>query len=184
MAARNWTPEQRAEQAKWIRQHKPWELSTGAKTSKGKRKVARNGFKHGCNIRMTRDEYIGLIRKMNPSIADDPELLGPFLAKMTFYDESPAREDNLKPIIRLLTQAQSILKKSKHTVLTIKDVESARTHIKPMIKELCSVSTKVMDTCDLLMTLGRLLEDETKDREPFKSTKLVEKVLEQLQKQP
>ena len=43
MAARTWTPEQRARQAELIRTWQPWEQSTGPKTPDGKAKAARNG---------------------------------------------------------------------------------------------------------------------------------------------
>lgn len=47
MAARQWTPEQRKEQSLKIRQWKPWEHSTGAKTLAGKAIASRNAFKGG-----------------------------------------------------------------------------------------------------------------------------------------
>lgn len=43
MAARTWTPEQRARQAELIRNWKPWDQSTGPKTPDGKAKAAHNG---------------------------------------------------------------------------------------------------------------------------------------------
>ena len=158
MAARNWTPEQREAQAQRIREYKPWELSTGAKTSKGKRKVARNGLKHGCSVRMTREAYMSLIRSMNPALADDSELLEPLLAKLKFNQEAFTNEDDLKPIIRQLTRAQSLIKKSKRIVWTIGDVESLRKHINPMVDELFTVSSCIMDTCELLIKLAKKLE--------------------------
>lgn len=168
MAARQWTPEQREQQAKRIREHKPWELSTGAKTSKGKRKVSRNGFKHGCSVRMTREEYIGFIRKMSPAIVDNTDLLEPLLAKMTFYDETSANQEDIKPIIRQLIQAQALIKHTKRTVWTINDIEEARRHIKPIIQELCQVSKFAMDACELLIALGKSLENNSQDKKPFK----------------
>jgi hypothetical protein len=45
--ARTWTPEQRRAQAEAIRRWRPWEKSTGPKTSEGKRRVARNPDKGG-----------------------------------------------------------------------------------------------------------------------------------------
>lgn len=47
MAARHWTPEQRTQQSKKIRQWQPWKKSTGAKTPKGKAIASRNAFKGG-----------------------------------------------------------------------------------------------------------------------------------------
>lgn len=41
------TPEHRALRAELIRRWKPWEKSTGAKSTEGKAKVARNGYKGG-----------------------------------------------------------------------------------------------------------------------------------------
>lgn len=42
-----WTPERRARQAELIRLWKPWEKSTGPRTSEGKSKTARNAWKGG-----------------------------------------------------------------------------------------------------------------------------------------
>ena len=42
-----WTPERRARQAELIRKWKPWEGSTGPRTTEGKAHAARNGFKGG-----------------------------------------------------------------------------------------------------------------------------------------
>lgn len=45
--ARQWTTEQRAQQSEKIKQWKPWEKSTGAKTFEGKAISSRNAFKGG-----------------------------------------------------------------------------------------------------------------------------------------
>lgn len=42
-----WTPERRVRQAELIRLWKPWEKSTGPRTSDGKAKAARNAWKGG-----------------------------------------------------------------------------------------------------------------------------------------
>ncbi len=42
-----WTAERRARQAELIRTWKPWERSTGPRTTEGKERTARNGFKGG-----------------------------------------------------------------------------------------------------------------------------------------
>ena len=47
MAARQWTLEQRQEQAEKIRQWQPWTQSTGARTQEGKVVSSQNAFKHG-----------------------------------------------------------------------------------------------------------------------------------------
>ena len=47
MAARRWTPEQRAQQSAKIQQWQPWNNSTGAKTLEGKAIASRNAFKGG-----------------------------------------------------------------------------------------------------------------------------------------
>jgi hypothetical protein len=44
---RLWTPEERERQAMLIRQWKPWQQSTGAKTAEGKRNSSQNALKHG-----------------------------------------------------------------------------------------------------------------------------------------
>ncbi|MEI6707733.1 MAG: hypothetical protein WCK96_11430 [Methylococcales bacterium] len=50
MAARRWTPEQRAQQAAKIRQWQPWNNSTGAKTPEGKAIASRNAYKGGTRV--------------------------------------------------------------------------------------------------------------------------------------
>ena len=47
MAARNWTPEQRQQQAERIRAWSPWERSTGPRTAEGKARASRNAWKGG-----------------------------------------------------------------------------------------------------------------------------------------
>ena len=47
MAARNWTPEQRQQQAERIRTWSPWQQSTGPRTAEGKARASRNAWKGG-----------------------------------------------------------------------------------------------------------------------------------------
>ena len=47
MAARQWTPEQRAQQREAIKRWKPWTLSTGPVSAQGQAKSSRNAFKGG-----------------------------------------------------------------------------------------------------------------------------------------
>ena len=47
MAARNWTPEQRQQQAERIRAWSPWEQSTGPRSAEGKAKASRNAWQGG-----------------------------------------------------------------------------------------------------------------------------------------
>jgi len=47
MAARKWTPEQRAAQSKAIHTWQPWQHSTGAKTAEGKAIISRNAYRGG-----------------------------------------------------------------------------------------------------------------------------------------
>lgn len=47
MAARKWTPEQRAAQSKAIHNWQPWQHSTGARTFSGKAIVSRNAYSGG-----------------------------------------------------------------------------------------------------------------------------------------
>ena len=47
MAARQWTLEQRKQQALKIAQWQPWQHSTGAKTVEGKASASRNAYKGG-----------------------------------------------------------------------------------------------------------------------------------------
>lgn len=45
--ANGWTPERRAKHAEAIKRWKPWEKSTGPKTSEGKEASKMNGWKGG-----------------------------------------------------------------------------------------------------------------------------------------
>ena len=44
--ANGWTPERKAKQSELIRQWKPWQQSTGAKTVEGKKIVSRKAVKY------------------------------------------------------------------------------------------------------------------------------------------
>jgi hypothetical protein len=48
MAARKWTPEQKARQAALIRTWAPWKQSTGPTTSAGKKVSAKNAVNYSC----------------------------------------------------------------------------------------------------------------------------------------
>ena len=58
MSKNGWTQERRLRQSEVIRNWKPWEKSTGAKTSQGKEKSKMNAYKHG-----GRSDSINLIKK-------------------------------------------------------------------------------------------------------------------------
>lgn len=45
--SKGWTEERRKQQAERCRRNKPWEKSTGPKTSAGKQRSKRNAIKHG-----------------------------------------------------------------------------------------------------------------------------------------
>ena len=60
MSTRKWTPEQRLRQSKAIRSWKPWERSTGAKTSHGKAISSKNATKAGDSVYVRE-----LIKQMN-----------------------------------------------------------------------------------------------------------------------
>lgn len=62
MAARHWTPEQRAQQSAKIKQWQPWTKSTGAKTQEGKAKSSRNAFKGG-GYRLLKKQMVELLRE-------------------------------------------------------------------------------------------------------------------------
>jgi hypothetical protein len=50
MAARNWTPEQRRQQAEKIRAWSPWAKATGPRSDEGKARASRNAWMGGCRI--------------------------------------------------------------------------------------------------------------------------------------
>ena len=68
MAARSWTQEQRERQREAIQGWRPWEQSTGPKTSDGKSRVSRNGWKGGTRqvLRELSQVLNGLRENTNP----------------------------------------------------------------------------------------------------------------------
>ena len=63
-----WTPERRAKQSELIRNWRPWERSTGPKTTEGKAKVSRNPWKGGERPALRR--LSRLLREMDGANAD------------------------------------------------------------------------------------------------------------------
>jgi len=57
MDKNGWTPERRKKQSEAIKRWKPWEQSTGAKTSQGKQKSKMNAYKHGARSNLIRSLY-------------------------------------------------------------------------------------------------------------------------------
>jgi hypothetical protein len=53
--ANGWTPERKAKQSALIRNWKPWEKSTGAKTKEGKKISSQNAITHGTFTEETRE---------------------------------------------------------------------------------------------------------------------------------
>ena len=47
MAARNWTPEQRQQQAERIKAWSPWKQSTGPRSAEGKARASLNAWRDG-----------------------------------------------------------------------------------------------------------------------------------------
>ena len=74
MAARTWTPEQRARQAELIRTWKPWSQSTGPKTPDGKAKASRNGDP-GWMWAAERAEVRALRQHVNELLKENRELM-------------------------------------------------------------------------------------------------------------
>ena len=71
MAARQWSPEQRARQSVKIQQWRPWARSTGPKTEEGKVASAGNANKHGLRGR----KWLELARDVNDYLRDQRERL-------------------------------------------------------------------------------------------------------------
>ncbi len=61
---RKWTPQERQIQRELIKQWKPWEQSTGARTKEGKARSSQNALKHGFRSR----EQIELRKQVNELI--------------------------------------------------------------------------------------------------------------------
>ncbi|GBG15386.1 ATPase P [Novimethylophilus kurashikiensis] len=61
-----WTPEARRLQSELIRRWKPWQQSTGPKTSEGKAVVSQNGYKGG--LRQQLRELSKLLREQKKSL--------------------------------------------------------------------------------------------------------------------
>jgi hypothetical protein len=63
-----WTPERRTRQSKLVRNWRPWERSTGPKSTEGKAIVARNAYSGA-----TRP----LLRELARALRQQTQLLGP-----------------------------------------------------------------------------------------------------------
>ena len=71
--ASGWTPERRKKQSELIKTWKPWEKSTGAKTTEGKNKSKMNALKHGCRSELFRklDTYMAAQNRMAREIRNE-----------------------------------------------------------------------------------------------------------------
>lgn len=67
---RNWTPEQRQRQRELIQRWKPWEKSTGAKTTEGKKRSSQNSYKTGTSL-----EVRELIKFLNGLLREQRDLI-------------------------------------------------------------------------------------------------------------
>ncbi len=59
---KGWTPERRAKQAAAIRRWKPWQKSTGPKSTAGKQKASQNAYKEGGWAELQRE--LRVLKKM------------------------------------------------------------------------------------------------------------------------
>ena len=62
MPGRKWTAKQRKAQAESIRRSRPWDKSTGPRTTEGKAKTSQNALKHGVRSRVVMD-YRRVVRE-------------------------------------------------------------------------------------------------------------------------
>ena len=71
--ANGWTPERRKKQSELIKSWKPWEKSTGARSSEGKNKSKMNALKHGCRSEEFRklETYMAAQNKMIREIENE-----------------------------------------------------------------------------------------------------------------
>lgn len=164
MAARKWTDEQRKAQAEKLKQTKPWELSTGPKTTKGKKKVAQNGRKNANSKNLTKDEYIAIIKQMNPKLVEDSELLEEMLSGITFKEEQASKKPtkDIEPMIRTMTVVNGVFREVKRDMWTIKDVETARKKVDVIIRKLIKTTNMTMEACQQLHNLHKKYEYEEK----------------------
>lgn len=68
--ATSWTPERRARQAELIRSWRPWEKSTGPKTTEGKCRSRNNRYRGG-----KRPKLRELLREVRQALADQRDAL-------------------------------------------------------------------------------------------------------------
>lgn len=78
MAARNWTPEQRKQQAEAIRRWSPWAQSTGPRSPEGKATASRNRWRGG-HREMLRELGRALRAQHAALEAIDPTAPGPLI---------------------------------------------------------------------------------------------------------
>ena len=73
VAVPDWTIERRARQSAAIRQWRPWERSTGPRTSEGKGRVARNAWRGG-----RRAEFRQLICQVREMLSEQADRLSDY----------------------------------------------------------------------------------------------------------
>lgn len=162
MAARQWTEEQRKAQAEKLKQTKPWELSTGPKTTKGKKKVALNGRKNVSPTNMTKAEYVAELKKMSPALANNPEAIELLLSNMTFKETNPSMCHEFEPVIRTLTIVNGVAREVKRDLWTFKDVETARQKADIAIRKLIKSSKMMMEAAQQIHDAQKRLEEQAK----------------------
>ena len=64
-----WTDERRQKQRELIQTWKPWEQSTGARTSEGKAISSRNAYKHGIA------ELKAMLKELNQMLREEKKLM-------------------------------------------------------------------------------------------------------------
>ena len=62
MPGRKWTAKQRKAQAESIRRSRPWDKSTGPRTTEGKAKTSQNALKHGVRSKVVK-KYRQIVRE-------------------------------------------------------------------------------------------------------------------------
>lgn len=162
MAARQWTEEQRKAQAEKLKQTKPWELSTGPKTTKGKKKAALNGRKNISPKNMNREDYIAVLKKINPELASNPENIELLLGNMTFKDSNSSICHEFEPVIRTMTIINGVVREVKRDIWTFKDLETARQKADIAIRKLMKGSTMMMEVAQQIHDTQKKLEEQAK----------------------
>lgn len=170
---RSWTPEQRAEQSRKLRERKIWLAATGPKTPEGKSASSRNAYKHGGYSAATKqeDRWITAFLRYNKlclaawkflleqgdvpdkSQESDPDfqtnelidLLKKHLQTQTAAQNKKNQKAPISPVPFSVTPVSSVVNQITNRIISYPSIQGCPTKLRQKTTPVCSVNQ--MDNC-------------------------------------